>query len=188
MRRSKSSGPLNICQVGFDVFSYMTRQNVFAPCIAEKVFYRPLINPNTGTKSASAPAVDKMGNAKLTQYRPKLKFEIKQGSESNNFLGAINGATVNGGYRNLVASSGKSGKDSSANDNITNIITYENYDDFNEMIDSENDLDAVLIATPDFWHAEHATVCLEAGLFILATSNLFRTTLFCSSVLLYIEP
>jgi len=31
-------------------------------------------------------------------------------------------------------------------------------------------------------------VCFEAGLSIFATSNLFLTTLFCSSVLLYIEP
>ena len=30
--------------------------------------------------------------------------------------------------------------------------------------------------------------CFEASLLVLATSNLFRTTLFCSSVLLYIEP
>ena len=30
--------------------------------------------------------------------------------------------------------------------------------------------------------------CFEAGLPIFATSNLFLTTLFCSSVLLYIEP
>ena len=30
--------------------------------------------------------------------------------------------------------------------------------------------------------------CFEAGLLVLATSNLFRTTLFCSSVLLYIDP
>ena len=31
-------------------------------------------------------------------------------------------------------------------------------------------------------------VCFDAGLLVLATSNLFLTTLFCSSVLLYIEP
>ena len=31
-------------------------------------------------------------------------------------------------------------------------------------------------------------VFFEAGLFSFATSNLFLTTLFCSSFLLYIEP
>ena len=49
------------------------------------------------------------------------------------------------------------------------------YDDFNEMIDSENDLDAVLIATPDFWHAEHATVCLEAGLHVYCEKEMSNT-------------
>ena len=133
MKRSRTQGPLNICDVGFDIFSYMTRQNVFAPCIAEKVQFRSLINPNTGVAAGTAPAVDNMGYAKITQYRPRLKFEIKQGSEANNFLGAINGAEIDGGYRNLVASSGKSGKDSSPNDNVTKVISYENYDDFNEI-------------------------------------------------------
>ena len=133
MRRSKSSGPLNICQVGFDMFSYMTRQNVFAPCIAEKVQFRSLINPNTGAVGGTAPAVDNLGYAKISQYRPTLKFEIKQGSESNNFLGAVNGAQIDGGYRNLVSESGKSGKDSSPNDNVTKVMSYENYDDFNEI-------------------------------------------------------
>ena len=31
------------------------------------------------------------------------------------------------------------------------------YVDYQEMLDRENDLDAVLIATPDFWHSECRT-------------------------------
>jgi len=37
------------------------------------------------------------------------------------------------------------------------------YEDYREMLDKEKDLDAVLVATPDFMHAEHAIACLKAG-------------------------
>src|SRR4030042_2914741 len=38
------------------------------------------------------------------------------------------------------------------------------YQDYRDMLDQEKDLDAVVIATPDFWHARHAIDCLKAGL------------------------
>jgi predicted dehydrogenase len=39
------------------------------------------------------------------------------------------------------------------------------YVDYREMLDKEKGkIDAVIIATPDFWHAEHAIACMEAGL------------------------
>jgi predicted dehydrogenase len=37
------------------------------------------------------------------------------------------------------------------------------YVDYREMLEKEKDLDAVIVASPDFWHAEHAIACLEAG-------------------------
>jgi len=38
------------------------------------------------------------------------------------------------------------------------------YTDYQEMLEKEKDrIDAVIIATPDFWHAEQAIACLEAG-------------------------
>jgi predicted dehydrogenase len=40
------------------------------------------------------------------------------------------------------------------------------YIDFREMLDNEKELDAVIIATPDFWHAEHTIACLDAGLHV----------------------
>jgi predicted dehydrogenase len=40
------------------------------------------------------------------------------------------------------------------------------YEDFREMLDKERELDAVLIATPDFAHAAQANACLEAGLHV----------------------
>lgn len=40
------------------------------------------------------------------------------------------------------------------------------YVDYQEMVAREKDLDAVLIATPDFWHARHTIACLEAGLHV----------------------
>lgn len=40
------------------------------------------------------------------------------------------------------------------------------YTDYREMLDAEKDLDAVLIATPDFCHAEQTIACLKAGLHV----------------------
>jgi predicted dehydrogenase len=41
------------------------------------------------------------------------------------------------------------------------------YADHREMLDKEKGrLDAAIIATPDFWHAEHAVACLESGLHV----------------------
>ena len=49
------------------------------------------------------------------------------------------------------------------------------YVDYREMLAKENDLDAVLIATPDFWHAEHAVACLEAGLHVYCEKEMSNT-------------
>ena len=39
------------------------------------------------------------------------------------------------------------------------------YVDYKELLDKEKaNLDAVIVATPDFWHAEHAIACMKAGL------------------------
>ena len=40
------------------------------------------------------------------------------------------------------------------------------YIDFQEMLDKEKDLDAVVIATPDFMHHVHTIACLERGLHV----------------------
>lgn len=40
------------------------------------------------------------------------------------------------------------------------------YEDFREMLDKERELDAVLVATPDFVHATQVNACLEAGLHV----------------------
>jgi predicted dehydrogenase len=37
------------------------------------------------------------------------------------------------------------------------------YEDYREMLEKETDLDAVIVATPDWMHAEHANACLRAG-------------------------
>src|ERR1051325_1851737 len=37
------------------------------------------------------------------------------------------------------------------------------FEDYREMLDAVKDLDAVVIATPDFMHAEHTNACLKAG-------------------------
>ena len=52
---------------------------------------------------------------------------------------------------------------------------HNTYVDYQEMLDKEKDLDAVIIATPDFWHAEHAVACLKAGLDIYCEKEMSNT-------------
>jgi len=49
------------------------------------------------------------------------------------------------------------------------------YVDYREMLDKEKDLDAVIIATPDFWHAEHTVACLRAGLHVYCEKAMSNT-------------
>ncbi len=49
------------------------------------------------------------------------------------------------------------------------------YTDFREMLDTEKSLDAVLIATPDFAHAEQVVGCLESGLHVYCEPMLAHT-------------
>ena len=49
------------------------------------------------------------------------------------------------------------------------------YVDYREMLDKEKNLDAVIIATPDFWHAEHAIACLKAGLNVYCEKEMSNT-------------
>jgi predicted dehydrogenase len=43
------------------------------------------------------------------------------------------------------------------------------------MLDKEKDLDAVIIATPDFWHADHTVDCLKAGLHVYCEKEMSNT-------------
>ena len=40
------------------------------------------------------------------------------------------------------------------------------YEDYREMLAAEKDLDAVIVATPDWMHAEHAVAAMKAGLHV----------------------
>ncbi|MHC4659743.1 MAG: Gfo/Idh/MocA family oxidoreductase [Planctomycetota bacterium] len=52
---------------------------------------------------------------------------------------------------------------------------HNTYVDYQEMLDKEKDLDVVLIATPDFWHAEHTVACLKAGLHVYCEKEMSNT-------------
>ena len=52
------------------------------------------------------------------------------------------------------------------------VNAYVNYED---MLAKEKDLDAVIIATPDFWHAPHTIACLEAGLHVYCEKEMSNT-------------
>jgi predicted dehydrogenase len=49
------------------------------------------------------------------------------------------------------------------------------YEDYREMLDKEKELDAVVIATPDFWHARHAIDCLKAGKHVYCEKEMSNT-------------
>ncbi len=49
------------------------------------------------------------------------------------------------------------------------------YEDYKEMLDKERDLDAVVIATPDFWHARHTIDCLRAGKHVYCEKEMSNT-------------
>jgi predicted dehydrogenase len=49
------------------------------------------------------------------------------------------------------------------------------YQDYQEMLANEKDLDAVIVATPDFWHSPHACACLEAGLNVYCEKEMSNT-------------
>ena len=38
------------------------------------------------------------------------------------------------------------------------------YEDYREMLDQQKDLHAVIVASPDWMHAEHANACMQATL------------------------
>ena len=52
---------------------------------------------------------------------------------------------------------------------------HNTYVDYREMLAGEKDLDAVIIATPDFWHAEQTVACLEAGLHVYCEKEMSNT-------------
>jgi predicted dehydrogenase len=52
---------------------------------------------------------------------------------------------------------------------------HNTYLDYRAMLDKEEDLDAVIIATPDFWHAEHTVDCLKAGLHVYCEKEMSNT-------------
>jgi predicted dehydrogenase len=49
------------------------------------------------------------------------------------------------------------------------------YVDHREMLDKEKELDAVVIATPDFWHAPHTVDCLRAGKHVYCEKEMSNT-------------
>jgi predicted dehydrogenase len=52
---------------------------------------------------------------------------------------------------------------------------HNTYVDYKEMLDKEKDLDAIVIATPDFWHAEHTVACLKNGLDVYCEKEMSNT-------------
>ena len=49
------------------------------------------------------------------------------------------------------------------------------YEDYREMLEKEKGLNAVIVATPDCWHAEHTVACLNAGLHVYCEKEMSNT-------------
>ena len=49
------------------------------------------------------------------------------------------------------------------------------YLDYQEMLANEKDMDAVIVATPDFWHHTHAIASMEAGLDVYCEKEMSNT-------------
>lgn len=54
----------------------------------------------------------------------------------------------------------------------TTVRAYENYED---LLEKEKDLQAVVVATPDFWHAPMTNACLKAGLHVYCEKMMSNT-------------
>lgn len=52
------------------------------------------------------------------------------------------------------------------------VNAYENIDD---LLEKEKDLDAAIIATPDLWHERHTVACLKAGINVYCEKMMART-------------
>ncbi len=52
---------------------------------------------------------------------------------------------------------------------------HRTYEDYREMLAKESDLDAVIIATPDFWHEAHTVDALAAGLDVYCEKEMSNT-------------
>jgi len=52
---------------------------------------------------------------------------------------------------------------------------HNTYTDYKEMLEKEKDLDAVIVATPDFWHSEHAVACMKAGRHVYCEKEMSNT-------------
>ena len=49
------------------------------------------------------------------------------------------------------------------------------YHDFEDMLSKEKSLDAVIVATPDFWHASITNTCLKAGIHVYCEKMMSNT-------------
>jgi predicted dehydrogenase len=54
-------------------------------------------------------------------------------------------------------------------------ITVKPYQDHEELLKNEKNLDAVVVATPDFWHAPVTNACLKAGLHVYCEKMMSNT-------------
>lgn len=58
---------------------------------------------------------------------------------------------------------------------LKNATTSAFYTDIDDMLATEKDLDAAIVATPDFWHSSHTIKCLEAGLHVYCEKMMAHT-------------
>ena len=54
-------------------------------------------------------------------------------------------------------------------------VTVKSYENYEDLLAGEKDLQAVIVATPDFWHAPITNACLKAGLHVYCEKMMSNT-------------
>ncbi len=58
------------------------------------------------------------------------------------------------------------------------------YEDYRELLSKEKNLDAAIVATPDWMHAEHTSACMEAGLHVYCEKEMSNSLELARSMVL----